>query len=106
MLSFDHPSPNFANTSTEVQLPEATLTRLAGTDKAKDDMELAVTPSGNRLMVAAAGSTYELLPQTATQFFMTQRRITVTFTLDQAGKGQAMVVRDKGAIVAEAAVVR
>jgi hypothetical protein len=38
-----------------------------------------------------------------TSFFMKKREIQVTFSVDQTGKGQGLVLRERGNIVAEAA---
>lgn len=54
-------------------------------------------------MVDAGGSTFELLPLSETTFFMKSRDIKVAFSVDAAGKGQGLVVREHGAVVAEAA---
>ena len=102
VLSFDHAAPKVDNTSTEIQLAAPVLERLAGSYKAKDNMVLTVKTAGNRLMVAAGGNTFELLPLSDTTFFMQNRDIKVAFSVDQAGKGQGLVVRERGAIVAEA----
>jgi hypothetical protein len=102
ILSFDHAPAQAENKSTEIQLPAPVLARLAGTYTAKDKMVLNVTTAGNHLMVAAGGSTFELLPLSETTFFMKNRDIKVAFSLDQAGKGKGLVVREHGAIVAEA----
>ncbi|MDB5934684.1 MAG: hypothetical protein JWQ01_2028 [Massilia sp.] len=103
VLSFGHAPAAVANQGTEVQLPGPVLERLAGTYKAKDNMVLTVKTAGNHLMVAAGGSSFELLPLSETTFFMNNRDIKVAFSVDPAGKGQGLVVRERGAIVAEAA---
>lgn len=104
VLSYDHAAPHVVNTSTEVRLAAPVLERLAGTYKAKDNMILKVKSAGNHLMVDAGGATFELLPLSNTTFFMKTRDIKVAFSVDAAGKGHGLVVREHGAIVAEAAV--
>ncbi len=54
-------------------------------------------------MVQAGGSTFELYPTRVNNFAMKERDIKVAFAVDQAGKSQGLVVRERGAIVAEAA---
>jgi ketosteroid isomerase-like protein len=102
VLSYDHGAPAVDVKLTEVQLPAPALERLAGTYTAKDKMVLVVKPAGNHLMVNAGGAMFELLPLSETSFFMNKREIQVAFTLDKAGKGRGLVVRERGAIVAEA----
>lgn len=104
VLSYDHAAPKVANSGTEVQLATPVLARLAGTYKARDNMILKVKSAGNHLMVDAGGSTFELLPLSDTTFFMKARDIKVAFAVNAAGKGKGLVVRERGAIVAEAAV--
>ena len=104
VLSYDHAAPKVTNSSTEVPLTAAVLDRLAGTYKAKDNMILKVKSAGNHLMVDAGGSTFELLPLSDTTFFMKTRDIKVAFSVDKAGKGRGLVVRERGAVVAEASV--
>jgi hypothetical protein len=104
VLSYDHAAPRVVNTSAEVQLAAALLERLAGTYKAKDNMILKVKRAGNHLMVDAGGATFELLPLSDTTFFMKTRDIKVAFSVDTAGKRRGLVVRERGAIVAEASV--
>lgn len=101
-LSYAH-----APAQAEVKLAEVTaapksLDLLAGTYTAKDKMVLTVKAAGNRLMVLAGGSTFELYPTSDNNFAMKERDIKVSFTVDGAGRGQALVVRERGAIVAEA----
>jgi ketosteroid isomerase-like protein len=102
VLSFDHAAAQVANNSTEIQLAAPVLERLAGTYKAKDNMILKVKSAGNHLMVDAGGAIFELLPLSDTSFFMKTRDIKVAFSVNQAGKGDGLVVREHGAIVAEA----
>lgn len=102
VLSYDHAAAKVDNTGTEVRLAPTVLQRLAGSYKAKDKMVLSVKTAGNHLIVDAGGSTFELLPLSDTTFFMKSRDIKVAFSVDQAGKGRGLVVRERGAIVAEA----
>lgn len=104
VLSYDHAAPQLASTGTEVQLAAPVLARLAGTYKAKENMLLQVKSAGNHLMVDAGGATFELLPLSDTTFFMTSRDIKVAFSVDASGQGKGLVVRERGAIVAEAAI--
>lgn len=104
VMSYDHAAPKVAGTGTEVQLAAPVLARLAGTYKAKDNMILTVKSAGNHLMVDAGGATFELLPLSDTTFFMKTRDIKVAFSVDTAGKGKGLVVREHGAVVAEAAL--
>lgn len=106
VLSYDHAPAPVAIEGAEVQLAAPVLERLVGNYTAKDRMLLVVKAAGNHLLVDAGGSTFELLPQSATTFFMKTRAITVAFAVDQAGKGKSLVVRERGAIVAEAAASR
>lgn len=101
-LSFDHAAAKPAVVAAEVMAEPAALAPLAGKYVAKDKMVLTVTPAGNRLMVVAGGSTFELYPTGPLQFAMKERPITVVFTVDAGGKGQGLMVRERGAIVAEA----
>jgi hypothetical protein len=104
VLSYDHGPAEVAVKLTEVQLAAPVLERLAGTYTAKDKMVLTVKPAGNRLMVNAGGAVFELLPMSETTFFMQKRDIKVAFSVDKDGKGQGLVVRERGAVVAEAAL--
>lgn len=104
VLSFDHAPAQPKQKNTEIQLEAPILERLAGTYKAKDNMVLQVKRAGNHLLVDAGGAKFELLPLSNTGFFLQTRDITVAFSLDAAGKGQGMVVREHGAIVAEATI--
>jgi hypothetical protein len=102
VLSYAHAPMSSETKPEEVQLVAASLERLAGTYTAKDKMVLTVKPAGNHLMVLAGGSTFELYPTSANHFAMKERDIKVAFAVDPAGKGQGLVVRERGAIVAEA----
>lgn len=102
VLSYDHAAAAVETGLTEIPLAAPLLERLAGTYNAKDKMVLTVKPSGGHLMVNAGGAMFELLPLSETKFFMKKRAIEVEFALDQAGKGKHLVVRERGAIVAEA----
>lgn len=102
VLSYDHAPALVETKLTEVQLAAPALARLAGTYTAKDKMVLVVKPAGNHLMVNAGGAVFELLPLSDTTFFMQKRDIQVAFSVDQDGKGQGLVVRERGAVVAEA----
>jgi hypothetical protein len=103
-LSYAHAPVQGEAKAAEVAAAPASLDLLAGTYVAKDKMVLSVKPAGNRLVVAAGGSTFELYPTGAYDFAMKERDIQVRFTVDGAGKGQGLVVRERGAIVAEATV--
>lgn len=102
VLSYDHGAAAVETGLTEVALAAPLLERLAGTYNAKDKMVLVVKPAGGHLMVNAGGAMFELLPLSETRFFMKKRAIEVEFAPGQAGKGQRLVVRERGAIVAEA----
>lgn len=101
-LSYDHVSVQAAARPVEVQAPAQALSLLAGTYTAKDKMVLTVQPAGGHLIVTAGGSTFELYPTGANNFAMKQRAIEVRFTVDANGKGQGLVVLERGVIVAEA----
>lgn len=101
-LSYAHTPVQMEAKAAEVQAAPQTLDRLAGTYVAKDRMVLTVKPAGNRLMVQAGGSTFELYPTGALDFAMKERDIKVRFTVDGSGRGQGLVVRERGAVVAEA----
>lgn len=103
VLSYDHAPAQVDSQNTEIALAAPVLDRLVGNYTAKDRMLLVVKAAGNHLLVDAGGSTFELLPLSSTTFFMKPRAITVAFSVDQAGKGTSLVVRERGAIVAEAA---
>jgi hypothetical protein len=104
VLSYDHGPAEVAAKTAEVQLAAPVLQRLAGTYTAKDKMVLVVEPAGKHLMVNAGGTMVEMLPSSATTFFMQKRDIKVEFSVDQDGKGQRLVARERGAVVAEATV--
>jgi hypothetical protein len=101
-LSYAHSPAQAADKLAEVTAPPQSLDLLAGTYTARDKMVLTVKPAGNRLMVAAGGSTFELYPTSPNNFAMKERDIKVSFTVDASGRGQGLVVRERGAIVAEA----
>jgi hypothetical protein len=102
VLSYDHAAVEPEVTQAERDATPVALTLLAGTYTAKDKMVLTVKPAGNRLIVLAGGSAFELHPTSPNNFAMKTRPITVSFTVDAAGKGQGLVVREGGGIVAEA----
>ncbi|MDQ2987917.1 MAG: nuclear transport factor 2 family protein [Pseudomonadota bacterium] len=102
VLSYAHTPIRSEKMLAEVQVGAASLERLAGTYKAKDKMVLTVKAAGNHLMVEAGGRTFELYPTSVNNFAMKERDIKVAFAVDAAGKGQGLVVRERGAIVAEA----
>ncbi|MDQ2819678.1 MAG: nuclear transport factor 2 family protein [Pseudomonadota bacterium] len=102
VLSYDHAPVAPAVTPADSQATPVALTLLAGTYTATDKMVLTVKPAGNRLIVLAGGSTFELYPTSVNNFAMKTRPITVSFTVDAAGKGQGLVVREGGKVVAEA----
>ena len=104
VLSFDHGPARAAQKNTEIQLTAPLLDRFAGTYKAKDNMVLKVRRVGNHLMVDAGGTMFELLPLSDTTFFVEARDLSVVFSTDAAGKGQGLVVREHGAVVAEASI--
>lgn len=106
VLSFDHTPALPASLPAEVQAAPGALALLAGTYTAKDKMVLNVTVKGNHLMVLASGGTFDLFPTSANQFAMKERAITVVFTVDAAGRGQGLVVSERGAVVAEAVASR
>lgn len=101
-LSYDHTPAQAGSKPAEVQAAPQALSLLAGTYTAKDKMVLTVTTAGNHLIVKAGGSTFELYPTGVNQFAMKERAIEVSFTVDASGKGQGLVVRERGGIVAEA----
>ena len=102
VLSYDHAPVAPEVRAADVTATPAALALLAGSYTAKDKMVLTVQPAGNRLVVLAGGSSFELYPTTANNFAMKTRPITVSFSVDAAGKGQGLVVRESGAVVAEA----
>lgn len=101
-LSYAHAPAQPEVKLAEVAAAPKSLHLLAGSYTAKDKMVLTVKPAGNRLMVTAGGSTFELYPTSDNNFAMKERDIKVSFTVDAAGRGQTLVVRERGAIVAEA----
>jgi hypothetical protein len=101
-LSYDHTAAPTGPKPAEVQAAPQALDLLAGTYTAKDKMVLTVKPAGNHLIVTAGGSTFELYPTGANKFAMKERAIEVSFTVDASGKGQGLVVRERGGIVAAA----
>lgn len=101
-LSYAHANVQVEATLAEAPLAPGALEALAGTYLARDKMVLTVTVAGTHLSVAAGGSVFVLYPTGENNFAMKERDIKVSFTLDGAGKGQALVVRERGAIVAEA----
>ena len=101
-LSFAHAPAQLEAKLAEVKAAPQSLDLLAGTYTAKDKMVLTVKPDGNGLMVRAGGSNFALYPTGANTFAMKERDIKVNFTVDAKGKGQTLVVRERGAIVAEA----
>ena len=101
-LSYDHMPAQAGPKPAEVQAAPQALSLLAGTYTAKDKMVLTVTTAGNHLIVKAGGSTFELYPTGDHTFAMKERAIEVGFTVDASGKGQGLVVRERGGIVAEA----
>jgi hypothetical protein len=105
-LSYAHAPVQTEVKVAEVKAVPQALDLLAGTYVAKDKMVLTVKPAGNRLMVQAGGSTFELYPTGANDFAMKERDIRVRFTVYGAGKGQGLVVRERGAIVAEATIAQ
>jgi hypothetical protein len=58
--------------------------------------------TGPELRPWTCGSAFEFYPLTETTCFMKKRDIRVAFSVDQAGKGQGLVVRERGAVVADA----
>lgn len=102
VLSFDHTPALPASAPAEVQAAPGALDLLAGTYTAKNKMVLNVTVKGNHLIVLAGGGTFDLLPTSPNHFAMKERAITVVFTVDAAGRGQGLVVSERGAVVAEA----
>lgn len=104
VLSYNHAAVQAAPKLAEIAVAPAALELLAGTYTATDKMVLTVKPAGNQLLVQAGGSVFELYPTSLNNFAMKTRDITVSFTVDAAGKGQALVVRERGAVVAEAIV--
>jgi len=103
-LSYAHAPAQSGARLAEVEAAPQSIELLAGTYTARDRMVLTVKPAGNRLMVQAGGSTFELYPTGANNFAMKERDIKVSFTVDAKGKGQSLVVRERGAVVAEATV--
>lgn len=103
-ISYAHTPAQSEVKLAEVTAAPKTLDLLAGTYTAKDKMVLTVKPAGNRLMVAAGGSTFELYPTSDNNFAMKERDIKVNFTVDPTGHGQTLTVRERGAIVAEASL--
>ena len=104
VLSFDHQPAKPTALPAEVQAAPQSLGLLAGTYTGKDKMVLAVSARGNHLLVDASGNTFELYPTGPNNFAMKERAITVAFTVDAAGKGQGLLVRERGAVVAEATI--
>jgi hypothetical protein len=104
VLSYDHGPAAVDVKLTEVKLAAPVLERLAGTYKAKDGMAIVVKSAGDHLLATAGGSNFELYPLNETTYFMKKRDIKVAFSVDQAGKPQGLVVREHGAVVAEATV--
>ena len=102
VLSFDHAQAGPKRAEVPVAAP--LLDRFAGTYKAKDNMVLKVRRAGNHLVVDAGGANFELLPLSNTSFFVQARDLNVEFSIDAAGKGQGLVVREHGAVVAEATI--
>jgi len=102
VLSFDHQPAKPDHLPAEVQAAPQALALLAGTYIAKDKMLLTVKANGNHVLVDAAGSTFELYPTAPNNFALKERPITVAFTVDPTGKGQSLVVKERGAVVAEA----
>ncbi|WP_426192805.1 nuclear transport factor 2 family protein [Massilia sp. DWR3-1-1] len=105
-MSYAHAPAPAAATLAEVAAAPGALALLAGTYTATDKMVLTVKPAGNGLLVLAGGSTFALYPTSVNNFAMKERDIQVSFTVDAGGKGQALVVRERGAIVAQAAANR
>lgn len=104
VLSYDHAPVAPEVSAADIQATPAALALLAGTYTAKDRMVLTVQPAGSRLVVLAGGSSFELYPTTVNNFAMKTRPITVSFSVDAAGKGQGIVVRENGSVVVEATV--
>jgi hypothetical protein len=102
VLSYDHTPAQPASLPAEVQVAPGALAMLAGTYTATDKTVLHVTAQGQHLIVLAGGATFELFPTSPHNFAMKERAITVAFTVDASGRGQALVVRERGAVVAQA----
>jgi len=101
-LSYAHAPIQTEAKLAEVNAVPRSLDLLAGQYTAKDKTVLTVKPEGNHLMVTAGGSVFELYPTGQNNFAMKSREIKVSFTVDANGKGQGLVVKERGAVVAEA----
>lgn len=101
-LSYAHAPMQLEARLAEVTAAPRSLNLLAGQYTARDKMVLTVKPAGNHLMVLAGGSSFELYPTSENNFAMKSRDIKVSFTVDANGKGQGLVVKERGAVVAEA----
>ena len=104
VLSYDHASVQRDPVLPEAAAAPAALDLLAGTYTGKSKMVLTVKRAGQHLMVQAGGGTFELYPTSPNNFAMKERDIKVSFTVDSAGKGRGLVVRERGAIVEEATI--
>lgn len=102
VLSFDHRPVQLEAKLAEIQLAPAALDALAGAYKAKDGMPISVSRSGNHLIALAGGAKFDLYPTGENSFAMKERDIRVAFSVNAAGKGQGLVVRERGNVVAEA----
>ncbi|MEO7577468.1 MAG: nuclear transport factor 2 family protein [Massilia sp.] len=105
VLSYDHKPVQLDAALAEVQLAPAALDALGGQYKAKDGMAISVSRSGNHLLALAGGAKFDLYPTGENNFAMKGRDIRVAFSVNAAGKGQGLVVRERGSVVAEATVV-
>lgn len=86
----------------EVQAAAGELERLSGQYTVPNQGVLTVTFSGNHLLVDAGGRTFELYPTSENNFAMEDRPMTASFAVDAQGRGEAMTVREHGAVMMEA----
>lgn len=103
VLSFDHSSVQHENKQAAVKLDASVLDQRAGNYIAKDKSVIVVTRVDDYLSANAGGRTFTLYPTDGNNFFIKDREITVEFSRVDGGKGQRLIVRERGAIVADAA---
>src|SRR5258706_4690469 len=79
ILSYNHHTPEYANTRKEIELPARKLEQLTGTYKSAQSGTMTVIRENKILLLKAGNNSYMLYPQTDDLFFTKERDLVFQF---------------------------
>ncbi|MFT2009133.1 nuclear transport factor 2 family protein [Pontibacter sp. 13R65] len=106
ILSYDHGPAPFRITKKEMQLPDKRLSEFVGKYIGPHAGSMIVEKGDNNLVIISNNQHLKLYPEADNLFFSKERDLTFEFTRSGKRKIAGIIVRENGAVVEEAIIVK